>query len=324
MKEMTYRDALRLGLQESMQSDPTIVILGEEVGCYGGAYGVTKGLLDEFGRDWVRDTPISEEILVGAAVGAAMTGLRPVAELMYVDFITLAMDQLVNQAAKIRYMFGGQISVPMMLRSQGGTGRSAAAQHSQSLEAWVMHTPGLHLAVPADATDAYVLIKQALTLADPVVFLEHKGLYAQSFPFNPESALPWGRAKISRSGNDCSIICYSRMAQRSLDAAQQLAELGVQVEVIDLRTLHPLDMETVTKSIRKTGRALVVTEDCLTAGVSAELSARITEENFEYLEEPVLRLAGEDIPIPVAPALETASVPTIESIKQNILKLMRK
>ena len=324
MKEMTYRDALRLGLQESMQSDPTIVILGEEVGRYGGAYGVTKGLLNEFGRDWVRDTPISEEILVGAAVGAAMTGLRPVAELMYVDFITLAMDQLVNQAAKIRYMFGGQISVPMMLRSQGGTGRSAAAQHSQSLEAWVMHTPGLHLAVPADATDAYVLIKQALTLADPVVFLEHKGLYAQSFPFNPESALPWGRAKISRSGNDCSIICYSRMAQRSLDAAEQLAELGVQVEVIDLRTLHPLDMETVTKSIRKTGRALVVTEDCLTAGVSAELSARITEENFEYLEEPVLRLAGEDIPIPVAPALETASVPTIESIKQNILKLMRK
>ena len=324
MKEMTYRDALRLGLQESMQSDPTIVILGEEVGCYGGAYGVTKGLLDEFGRDWVRDTPISEEILVGAAVGAAMTGLRPVAELMYVDFITLAMDQLVNQAAKIRYMFGGQISVPMMLRSQGGTGRSAAAQHSQSLEAWVMHTPGLHLAVPADATDAYVLIKQALTLADPVVFLEHKGLYAQSFPFNPESALPWGRAKISRSGNDCSIICYSRMAQRSLDAAEQLAELGVQIEVIDLRTLHPLDMETVTKSIRKTGRALVVTEDCLTAGVSAELSARITEENFEYLEEPVLRLAGEDIPIPVAPALETASVPTIESIKQNVLKLMRK
>ena len=324
MKEMTYRDALRLGLQESMQSDPTIVILGEEVGRYGGAYGVTKGLLNEFGRDWVRDTPISEEILVGAAVGAAMTGLRPVAELMYVDFITLAMDQLVNQAAKIRYMFGGQISVPMMLRSQGGTGRSAAAQHSQSLEAWVMHTPGLHLAVPADATDAYVLIKQALTLADPVVFLEHKGLYAQSFPFNPESALPWGRAKISRSGNDCSIICYSRMAQRSLDAAEQLAELGVQVEVIDLRTLHPLDMETVTKSIRKTGRALVVTEDCLTAGVSAELSARITEENFEYLEEPVLRLAGEDIPIPVAPALETASVPTIESIKQNIFKLMRK
>ena len=324
MKEMTYRDALRLGLQESMQSDPTIVILGEEVGRYGGAYGVTKGLLQEFGEDWVRDTPISEEILVGAAVGAAMTGLRPVAELMYVDFLTLAMDQLVNQAAKIRYMFGGQISVPMMLRSQGGTGRSAAAQHSQSLEAWVMHTPGLHLAMPADATDAYVLIKHALTLADPVVFLEHKGLYAQSFPFNPESALPWGKAKISRSGNDCSIICYSRMVQRSLEAATQLAELGVQVEVVDLRTLHPLDMETVTKSVRKTGRALVVTEDCLTAGVSAELSARITEENFEYLEEPVLRMAGENIPIPVSPALEAASVPTSESIKQSVLKLMRK
>ena len=325
MKEMTYRDALRLGLQESMQSDPTIVILGEEVGRYGGAYGVTKGLLQEFGEDWVRDTPISEEILVGAAVGAAMTGLRPVAELMYVDFLTLAMDQLVNQAAKIRYMFGGQISVPIMLRSQGGTGRSAAAQHSQSLEAWVMHTPGLHLAMPADATDAYVLIKHALTLADPVVFLEHKGLYAQSFHFNPESALPWGKAKISRSGNDCSSMCYSRMVQRSLEAAAQLAEVGgVQAEVVDLRTLHPLDMETVTKSVRKTGRALVVTEDCLTAGVSAELSARITEENFEHLEEPVLRMAGENIPIPVSPALEAASVPTSESIKQSVLKLMRK
>ena len=253
-----------------------------------------------------------------------MTGLRPVAELMYVDFLTLAMDQLVNQAAKIRYMFGGQISVPIMLRSQGGTGRSAAAQHSQSLEAWVMHTPGLHLAMPADATDAYVLIKHALTLADPVVFLEHKGLYAQSFHFNPESALPWGKAKISRSGNDCSIICYSRMVQRSLEAAAQLAELGVRAEVVDLRTLHPLDMETVTKSVRKTGRALVVTEDCLTAGVSAELSARITEENFEHLEEPVLRMAGENIPIPVSPALEAASVPTSESIKQSVLKLMRK
>jgi pyruvate dehydrogenase E1 component beta subunit len=324
MKEMTYRDALRLGLQESMQSDPTIVIIGEEVGRYGGAYGVTKGLLQEFGEDWVRDTPISEEILVGAAVGAAMTGLRPVAELMYVDFITLAMDQLVNQAAKIRYMFGGQISVPMVLRSQGGTGRSAAAQHSQSLEAWVMHTPGLHLAMPADATDAYVLIKHALTLSDPVVFLEHKALYAQSFTFNPETAIPWGRAKISRLGSDCSIICYSRMVQRSLEAASQLSELGVQAEVVDLRTLHPLDMATVTKSVRKTGRTLVVTEDCLTAGVSAELSARITEENFEYLEEPVLRLAGEDIPIPVAPALEAASVPTIESIKNSVLHLMRK
>ena len=325
MKEMTYRDALRLGLQESMQSDPTIVILGEEVGRYGGAYGVTKGLLQEFGEDWVRDTPISEEILVGAAVGAAMTGLRPVAELMNVDFLTLAMDQLVNQAAKIRYMFGGQISVPIMLRSQGGTGRSAAAQHSQSLEAWVMHTPGLHLAMPADATDAYVLIKHALTLADPVVFLEHKGLYAQSFHFNPESALPWGKAKISRSGNDCSIICYSRMVQRSLEAAAQLAELGgVQAEVVDLRTLNPLDMGTETKSVRKTGRALVVSEDCLTAGVSAELSARITEENFEHLEEPVLRMAGENIPIPVSPALEAASVPTSESIKQSVLKLMRK
>lgn len=323
MKEMTYRDALRLALQESMQQDPTIVVLGEEVGRYGGAYGVTKGLLQEFGTDWVRDTPISEESIVGAAVGAAMTGLRPVAELMYVDFLTLAMDQLVNQAAKIRYMFGGQISVPMVLRSQGGTGRSAAAQHSQSLEAWVMHTPGLYLAMPSDASDAYFLLKHALTLSDPVVFLEHKGLYAQSFPFLPENALPWGRAHISRPGKDLTLVTYSRMVQRSLEAAERVAAESVDVEVIDLRTLNPLDMETVRDSVRRTGRALVVTEDCLTAGVSAELSARISEEAFEYLEEPVLRLAGEDLPIPVAPALEAAAVPSVESICRTIHQLLR-
>ncbi|MEE3122099.1 MAG: alpha-ketoacid dehydrogenase subunit beta [SAR324 cluster bacterium] len=324
MAETTYREALRLALTESMRSDPSIIILGEEVGKYGGAYGVTKGMLEEFGEARIRDTPISEEVIVGAAVGAAMTGLRPVAELMYIDFVTLAMDQLVNQAAKIRYMFGGQIGVPMVLRSQGGTGRSGAAQHSQSLEAWMMHTPGLHLAMPSTVTDAYHLLKHSLTLNDPVVFLEHKGLYTLKGTLEPDKALPWGKAEVRRQGGDCTLVSYSRMIHLCMDAAETLSKEGISVEVIDLRTLHPLDMQTVSESVSRTGRAMVVTEDCLTAGVSAELSARIMEEAFDFLEEPVVRLSGEDIPIPVSPQLEQGSVPGVERIMSTVKMLLRR
>ncbi|MAA90924.1 MAG: alpha-ketoacid dehydrogenase subunit beta [Deltaproteobacteria bacterium] len=324
MAETTYREALRLALTESMRSDPSIIILGEEVGKYGGAYGVTKGMLEEFGDARIRDTPISEEVIVGAAVGAAMTGLRPVAELMYIDFVTLAMDQLVNQAAKIRYMFGGQIGVPMVLRSQGGTGRSGAAQHSQSLEAWMMHTPGLHLAMPSTVTDAYHLLKHSLTLNDPVVFLEHKGLYTLKGTLEPDKALPWGKAEVRRQGGDCTLVSYSRMIHLCMDAAETLSKEGISVEVIDLRTLHPLDMQTVSESVSRTGRAMVVTEDCLTAGVSAELSARIMEEAFDFLEEPVVRLSGEDIPIPVSPQLEQGSVPGVERIMSTVRMLLRR
>ncbi len=324
MAETTYREALRLALTESMRSDPSIIILGEEVGKYGGAYGVTKGMLEEFGDARIRDTPISEEVIVGAAVGAAMTGLRPVAELMYIDFVTLAMDQLVNQAAKIRYMFGGQIGVPMVLRSQGGTGRSGAAQHSQSLEAWMMHTPGLHLAMPSTVTDAYHLLKHSLTLNDPVVFLEHKGLYTLKGALEPDKALPWGKAEVRRQGGDCTLVSYSRMIHLCMDAAETLSKEGISVEVIDLRTLHPLDMQTVSESVSRTGRAMVVTEDCLTAGVSAELSARIMEEAFDFLEEPVVRLSGEDIPIPVSPQLEQGSVPGVERIMSTVKMLLRR
>ena len=324
MAETTYREALRLALTESMRSDPSIIILGEEVGKYGGAYGVTKGMLEEFGDARIRDTPISEEVIVGAAVGAAMTGLRPVAELMYIDFVTLAMDQLVNQAAKIRYMFGGQIGVPMVLRSQGGTGRSGAAQHSQSLEAWMMHTPGLHLAMPSTVTDAYHLLKHSLTLNDPVVFLEHKGLYTLKGTLEPDKALPWGKAEVRRQGGDCTLVSYSRMIHLCMDAAETLSKEGISVEVIDMRTLHPLDMQTVSESVSRTGRAMVVTEDCLTAGVSAELSARIMEEAFDFLEEPVVRLSGEDIPIPVSPQLEQGSVPGVERIMSTVKMLLRR
>lgn len=309
---LTYRDALRRALHDAMLADERVVVIGEEVGVYGGAYGVTRDLIKEFGAARVIDTPISEPAIIGAAVGAAMTGLRPVAELMYVDFLGLTMDQVGNQAAKIRYMFGGQIGVPMVLRTQGGTGRSAGAQHSQSLEAMVMHTPGLRLAMPATASDAYHLLRHSLTLPDPVVFIEHKALYARKEEADLATPVaPWGKAIVRRPGRDATLVTYSRMVHVALEAAQTLAQRGIDVEVIDLRTLNPLDMETVAASVNRTGRAVVVSEAPMTAGVAAELAARITEECFDFLEEPVVRLAGEDIPVSVSPELERASIPTV-------------
>ncbi len=323
--QTTYRDALRDALNDAMQADPDIILIGEEVGLYGGAYGVTKGLIDSFGAERVIDAPISEPAIVGAAVGAAMTGLRPVAELMYVDFAGLVMDQLANQAAKSRYMFGGQIGVPMVLRTQGGTGRSAAAQHSQSLEAWMMHTPGLRLAMPATVSDAYHLLRAALTQPDPVVFIEHKGLYTMKGSYDP--ATPegdWGRAVVRRAGKDLTIVTYSRMLHEAMSAAAALASVGIEAEVIDLRCLNPLDDATIMDSVARTGRAMVVTEAALTGSVASEVAARIGEQCFDWLEEPVLRIGGEDIPIPVAPALERASIPSAALIEQAARWLVRR
>ncbi len=323
--ETTYREALRQALIDAMQADPDIIVMGEEVGLYGGAYGVTKGLIEEFGAERILDTPISEPGFVGAAVGAAMSGLRPVVELMYVDFVGMVMDQLANQAAKIRYMFGGQIGVPMVLRSQGGTGRSAAAQHSQSLEAWMAHIPGLRVAMPATVNDAYHLLRHALTLPDPVVFLEHKGLYTQKGMLDvskPDG--PWGKALVRRPGKDVTIVAYSKMVQESLTAADMLAAEGISAEVIDLRTLNPLDDATLVQSVRRTHRAIVVTEAHQTGGFSAELSARLHELCFDHLEEPVVRVAGEDIPIPVSPALERGSVPNAQLIAETGLWLVKR
>jgi pyruvate dehydrogenase E1 component beta subunit len=307
-----------------MTEDPTVVIIGEEVGAYGGAYGVTKGLLQEFGKERVIDAPISEAGFVGAAVGAAMTGLRPVVELMYVDFAGIAMDQIVNQAAKIRYMFGGQMAVPMILRTQGGTGRSAAAQHSQSLEGWFLQIPGLRLALPATVSDAYHLLRASLRQPDPVIFIEHKALYVQKGKLDPTQAdAGWGQAVVRRPGKDVTVVTYSRMLHTVLTAAENAAERGVDAEVIDLRTLNPLGFETVVNSVTKTGKAVVVTEACLTGGPSAEISARIQEECFDFLEEPIVRVAGEDVPIPVAPSLEANSIPTVELIEDVIRRLVR-
>lgn len=323
LQELTYRDALRKALADAMTENPDVVILGEEVGRYGGAYGVTKDLIKEFGAERVIDTPISEPAIVGAAVGAAMTGLRPVAELMYVDFIGMTMDQLANQAAKIRYMFGGQIGVPMVLRTQGGTGRSAGAQHSQSLEAYVMHTPGLRLAMPATVADAYHLLRMALTKPDPVVFIEHKALYTMKETVDLDAEpLAWGKAAVRREGRDLVIVTYSRQLHYCLEAARTLSAQGVEATVIDVRTLNPLDFDTIRAHVERTGRAMVVSEGVMTAGVAAELSARITEECFDFLEDPVVRVAGEDIPISVSTALEAGSVPGPQLIADTALRML--
>jgi len=323
MTSTTYRDALRKALDDAMTEDRTIVVIGEEVGRYGGAYGVTKDLIKTHGPDRMIDTPISEPAIIGAAVGAAMTGLRPVAELMYIDFLGMTMDQLANQAAKIRYMFGGQIGVPMVLRTQGGTGRSAGAQHSQSLEAWVMHTPGLRLAMPATAADAYHLLRQSLTKPDPVVFIEHKALYTRKEEVDFEAEpLPWGKAAVRREGADLVIVTYSRQVFYALEAADMLAKKGIEATVIDLRTLNPLDFDTVREHVERVGKAMVVSEGVMTSGVAAELAARISEECFDFLEQPVVRVAGEDIPISVSQELESGSVPSaaiIASVAERML-----
>ena len=305
-----------------MAEDESVLVLGEEVGRYGGAYGVTRGLLERFGPTRIVDTPISEPAIVGSAVGMALQGLRPIAELMYVDFLAMSMDQLANQAAKIRYMFGGETGVPLVLRTQGGTGRSAAAQHSQSLEGWGAHVPGLRVAMPATINDAYHLLRESIKQPDPVLFIEHKRLYVDKGVLSDQADAPWGKAHVCRAGKDATLVTYSRMLHYALEASEQLAGQGIDCEVINLRTLNPLDEQTVADSVRKTNRAAVITEATTSFGPSAEISARIQESCFDYLEEPVIRIAGEDVPISVSPELERSSVPDANLIAETIAHLV--
>jgi pyruvate/2-oxoglutarate/acetoin dehydrogenase E1 component len=319
-----YREALRDALAEEMRRDARVFVIGEEVGRYGGAYAVTKGLFEEFGAERVVDAPISEASTVGLGVGAAVMGLRPVVELMYVDFIGLAGDQIANQMAKLRYMTGGQVKVPMVLRLQGGTGRSAGAQHSQSLEAWLVHVPGLRVLMPATPADAKGLLKSAIRSDDPVVFLEHKALYALKGEVpEGEHLVPLGQARLAREGGAVSLITYSRMVHYALEAAQALEKEGIDAEVLDLRTLNPLDWEAVLASVRKTRRAVVVSEAHRTAGFGAELSARIAEEAFDLLAAPVARLAAKDVPVP-ATHLEKLSIPSPAEIAEAARALVQR
>ena len=315
MPERYYWEAVRDALAEEMRRDPAVFVMGEDVAIYGGAYGATRGLYEEFGEERVRDTPISENTIAGAATGAAMMGMRPVAEIMYADFLTLAMDQLVNTAAKNRYMFGGRTKVPMVLRTEGGTGRGIAAQHSQSPEAWFNHVPGLYLVMPATPYDAKGLLKTAIRDDNPILFIEHKMLYGTKGEVpDEEYTIPLGAADVKRAGDDVTIIAYSKVVLDSLEAAERLAAEGIDVEVIDLRTIKPLDMNAILKSVRKTGRVVCVSEGCRTNGVPSELIARIQEEAFDWLDAPIARVCGEDVPIPMSPPLEAAAVPSVEKI----------
>jgi pyruvate/2-oxoglutarate/acetoin dehydrogenase E1 component len=316
MKEMTYAEAVREALRQEMIRDDSVFLIGEDVGRYGGAFGVSYGLVDEFGEDRVRDTPISEAGIMGAATGAALMGMRPVAEIMFMDFTTIAMDQLVNQAAKLRFMFGGKAKVPLVLRTPGGSGTGAAAHHSQSFESWFVHVPGLKVVMPSTPYDAKGLLVASIRDDNPVIFVEHKLLYKTKGPVPEEEyIIPLGTADVKRTGRDLTIVATSIMVPRALDAAETLAGEGIDVEVVDPRTLKPLDEETIFSSVIKTGRVLIAHEACKTGGAGAEIAARIAEsEAFDYLDAPIKRLAGLDIPVPYNRNLERRMVPQVEDI----------
>jgi len=324
MSEMSFAQAVRTALREEMLRDDRVFLLGEDIGVYGGAFGVTEGLLAEFGPERVRDTPISEAAIAGAAIGAALGGLRPVAEFQFFDFILLAMDQLVNQAAKIRYMFGGTISVPLVVRGPAGSGTGAAAQHSQSLEALFAHIPGLKVVAPSTPADAKGLLLASIRDPNPVVFVEHKLLYRMKGEVpDGEFVIPLGRADVKRPGRDLTIIATQIMVPRALAAAEVLAADGVECEVIDPRTLAPLDTATIESSVSRTGRALVVHEAVKQGGIGAEIAARIAEgPAFDYLEAPVRRLAGQPVPIPYNKDLERCAVPQEADIVAAVRELL--
>ena len=323
MRQISYAQALVEAMSEEMRRDKNVFVFGEDVGLYGGAYGATRGLLEEFGEQRVIDTPISEATIGGAAVGAAMSGMRPVAEIMYVDFTPLAMDQVANQGAKNRYMFGGKTSVPMVIRTEGGAGRAIAAHHSQSLESLWTHFPGIYVVMPSTPYDAKGLLKAAIRDDNPVMFIEHKMLYKDKGPVPEEDyIIPLGVADIKRPGKDLTIVTYSRMVTRSLEAADLLAKEGINVEVIDLRTLNPLDMDTVIASIKKTGRFVGVTESYENTSFINEVMAKINDLAFDWLDAPMVRVAAANVPVPRAEILEDMAIPNVNRIAAACRKVM--
>ncbi len=326
MREITYAEAIREAMSEEMRRDENVYLLGEDVGLYGGAFGVSVGMMDEFGEERVRDTPISEAVIAGAAAGSAVTGMRPIAELMFMDFSTIAMDAIVNQAAKMRYMFGGKAQVPFVLRCPAGSGTGAAAQHSQSLEAWFCHIPGLKVVAASTPYDVKGLLKSSIRDNNPVIFVEQKLLYRVKGEVPEEEyTIPLGKADIKREGKDVTVVTYGRMLQRVLEAAEEAEKDGISVEVVDPRTLVPLDTETIIKSVMKTGRLIVVNEAVKTGSFAGEIVSRVVEsEAFDYLDSEVIRLSGKDTPIPYNPKLEASVVPNKDDIKEAIYKAMGK
>ena len=311
MADLTYREALRRALDDELERDPDVFLMGEEIGRFEGSYKVTAGLWEKYGPERVRETPISEEGFIGAGIGAAMMGLRPVVEIMTINFILVAMDQVINHAAKIRYMFGGEVGVPMVIRTPGGAGAQLTAQHSQSLESWFAATPGLKVVAPASVPDAYGLMKSAIRDDDPVLLVENLVMYnvTGSMPDDADYTVPIGRAAVVRDGRDLTLVAHSYTVQRALRVADVLARDGIETEVVDLRSLRPLDAETVAESVRKTSRVLIAEEGWSTYGVGAELAARIQRLCFDDLDAPVERVGGAEVPMPYSKPLELAALP---------------
>ncbi|MCC6957743.1 MAG: alpha-ketoacid dehydrogenase subunit beta [Anaerolineales bacterium] len=323
MARITMREAISRALWEEMERDPDVFIMGEEVGVWGGSYAVTKGFYDHFGEKRVRDTPISESTIIGAAIGAALTGLRPVAELMTINFAFSAMDHIVNQAAKLHYMFGGQMTLPLVIRTVGGGGRQLGATHSQTPDAVFAHFPGLKVVAPGTAEDAKGLLKSAIRSNDPIFFIEHATLYqVRGEVPDGDYTIPIGKSKVHREGKDVTIVTYSKMLETSTKAAEQLAATGIEAEIIDLRTLRPLDMEPVLASFRKTNRAVIVEEGWRSFGVGSEIASRIYEEAFDYVDAPIQRVAQKEVPLPYNRTLEQLALPQVEDVIQAVKEVL--
>ncbi|MBN2548327.1 MAG: alpha-ketoacid dehydrogenase subunit beta [Anaerolineales bacterium] len=323
MARITMREAISQALWEEMERDPSVFILGEEVGVWGGTYAVTKGFYDHFGPERVRDTPIAEAAIIGGAIGAALTGLRPVAELMTINFAFSAMDHIVNEAAKLHYMFAGQFVLPLVIRAVGGGGRQLGATHSQTPDAVFAHFPGLKVVAPGTPEDAKGLLKSAIRSNDPVLFIEHATLY-QVRGEVPEGdyTIPIGRSKVQRPGQDVTIVTYSKMLELSSKAADQLAQEGIEAEIVDLRSLRPLDMEPVLESFKKTNRAVIVEEGWRSYGVGSEVAARIYEEAFDYVDAPIQRVAQKEVPLPYNRTLEQMALPQVEDIIRAVKEVL--
>ena len=322
MKQMTYAEAIRDAMRVEMLRDPNVYLQGEDVGKFGGCFGVTAGLFAEFGPGRIIDTPISETAIIGSAVGAAAAGLRPIAEIMFVDFTGVCMDELFNQAAKMRYMFGGKAKIPMVLRTPCGAGMSAAAQHSQSMEAWFTHIPGVKTVMPSTPADAKGLLSAAIRDDNPVVFIEHKQLFGLSGDVpEGEYVVPLGKADIKRAGSDITIVSWSWMVQKALAAAEILAKEGIQAEVLDPRTLVPLDKEAILQSVGKTNKLVIVQEAVQTSGFAGEISAIVAEHGFDLLDAPIKRVTAPDTPVPFSPVLEQAYLPSVEKIVAAVKSL---
>lgn len=315
MREILYREAIIEALDEEMARDDSVFLLGEDIAEFGGSYKTTVGLLEKYGAARVRNTPISEQGIIGTALGSALVGMRPVAELMYIDFSAVAMDQIVNQVAKVRYMFGGKANTSLVIRTQGGAGRSSAAQHAQSLEAWFVHVPGLKVVMPSSARDAKGLLKAAIRDDDPVFFIEHKLLYLERGAVSEEEEIiPIGVAEVKREGSDLTIVATSSMVGKSLAAAKELENEGVSCEVIDPRTLFPLDTETILASVRKTGRLLITHEAVQRCGWGAEIAALAAKDAFDYLDAPIERVCAKETPVPFSPKLESYVIPDKDDV----------